>query len=256
MADRSVSELPKGGGVRLGLALYTVRDECARDFSATLREVAAIGFAGVELHDLYGHTPAEVARMLDETGLIACARHAPLDVIEALLPEAAESEVLRWRRLVVSWVDPARLDAALVGRLETAAANAAGHGLELGFHNHDAEVRPRDDGRSFVDELIAARSCPSSSISPGRGTQASIRSPSSPRSARFQLVHVKDFHGREGQAVAPVGNGAVGYERVAPAAVAAGVEWLLVEQEETDRPSLDAARRSFGALGTMLEVGA
>ena len=69
-------------------------------------------------------------------------------------------------------------------------------------------------------------------------------------------MHVKDFASREGRAFAPVGDGAVGYERVAPAAVAAGAEWLLVEQDETDGPSLDAARRSLGALRGMLEVAA
>jgi len=48
----------------------------------------------------------------------------------------------------------------------------------------------------------------------------------------------------------------VGYERVAPAAVETGVEWLLVEQDETDGPSLEAARRSLAALRTMLGVAA
>jgi sugar phosphate isomerase/epimerase len=54
----------------------------------------------------------------------------------------------------------------------------------------------------------------------------------------------------------PVGDGGVDYDRVAPAAVEAGVEWLLVEQDETEGPSLEAARRSLEALGAMVEVAA
>jgi sugar phosphate isomerase/epimerase len=65
-------------------------------------------------------------------------------------------------------------------------------------------------------------------------------------------VHVKDFSSREPGAFAPVGDGLVGYERVAPAAIAAGAEWLLVEQDETEGPSLDAAKRSFEALTAMV----
>jgi sugar phosphate isomerase/epimerase len=243
---------------RLGLMLYTVRDECARDFPATLQEVAAIGFEGVELFDLHGRTPAEVARVLDETGLVACARHAPLGAVESQLPElAAEAGELGWRRLVVSWVDPAQLDAALVGRLETAAESAAGHGLELGFHNHDAEVGPRDGGGSFLDELLAGEQL-FLELDLGWAWYAGVDPITLLGSARGRcpLVHVKDFHSREGRAFAPVGDGAVGYERVAPAAVEAGVEWLLVEQDETDGPSLEAARRSLAALGSMLEVAA
>ena len=238
---------------RLGLMLYTVRDECERDFAATLREVAAMGFEGVELFDLHGHTPAEVARMLEATDLLACGRHAPLDVIESELPElAAEAAELGWRRLVVSWVDPAQLGSALVARLEAAAEDAAGHGLELGFHNHDAEVRS-----GFLDELLARNQLfleldlgwtwyagrdPVALLDAARG-----RSP---------LVHVKDFQSRDGPEFAPVGDGVVGYERVVPVAVDAGVEWLLVEQDETYGPSLDAARRSLAALRELIEVPA
>ena len=71
---------------------------------------------------------------------------------------------------------------------------------------------------------------------------------------RVPLVHVKDFRTRGERSFCPVGDGAVGYERVAPAAVAAGVEWLLVEQDEADGSALDAARRSHEALTSMLVV--
>ncbi len=43
---------------RVALMLYTVRRASAGDFEATLREVAAIGYEGVELFDLHGHDPA------------------------------------------------------------------------------------------------------------------------------------------------------------------------------------------------------
>jgi sugar phosphate isomerase/epimerase len=66
------------------------------------------------------------------------------------------------------------------------------------------------------------------------------------------LVHLKDFATRGERSFRPVGDGAVGYARVAPAAVAAGAEWLLVEQDESDGPALEAARRSLEALRPML----
>ena len=241
--------------VRIGLMLWTVREECAGGaFESTLREVAEMGYEGIELFDLHGHGPGEVASWLADTGLVPCGRHATLDVIESQLPAlAAEARTLGWRRLVVSWVDPSELGPDLVVRLTTAAAAAAAHGLELGFHNHDAEVRPRDGGPGFLDELLAsdelfleldlgwawyAGADPLSLLARARG--------------RCPLVHVKDFHSREPGSFAPVGDGEVGYELVAPAAIAAGAEWLLVEQDETDGPALDAARRSLEALTAMV----
>jgi sugar phosphate isomerase/epimerase len=243
---------------RIGLMLWTVRGECARAFEPTLREVASIGYEGVELFDLHGHEPEEVASWLADTGLVACGRHASLDAVESELPAlAAEAQALGWRRLVVSWVDPSELGPELVGRLTAAAAAASGHGLELGFHNHDAEVRPRDGGASFLDALLAddklfleldlgwawyAGTDPLPLLGRARG--------------RCPLVHVKDFSNREPGSFVPVGDGEVGYERVAPAAIAAGAEWLLVEQDEADGPALDAARRSLEALTAMVEVPA
>ena len=100
---------------RIGLMLWTVRGECARAFEPTLREVAEMGYEGVELFDLHGHEPDEVASWLADTGLVACGRHASLDAVESELPAlAAEARTLGWRRLAVSWVDPSELGPELV----------------------------------------------------------------------------------------------------------------------------------------------
>ena len=82
---------------RIGLMLCTVRDECAGGaFEATLREVAAIGYEGVEFFDLHGHGPGEVASWLADTGLVACGRHASLEAVESELPAlAAEAQDAR-----------------------------------------------------------------------------------------------------------------------------------------------------------------
>jgi sugar phosphate isomerase/epimerase len=126
---------------RIGLMLYSVRDASATDLEGTLREVAAIGYDGVEIFDLHGHEPARVARWLDELGLVALARHSRLDPIEQELPAlAAEARTLGWQRLVVSYVEPLELTRATLDRITVAATSAAEAGLELGYHNHDAEV--------------------------------------------------------------------------------------------------------------------
>ena len=70
---------------------------------------------------------------------------------------------------------------------------------------------------------------------------------------RCKLVHIKDFVARGGYEYCPVGDGAVGYDRVAPAAAGGAAEWLLVEQDESEGSELEAARRSLDALTQMLE---
>ena len=57
---------------RIGLMLYSVRRACADDFQGTLRTIAAMGYAGVEVFDLHGHAVADVRGWLDDDGLDVC----------------------------------------------------------------------------------------------------------------------------------------------------------------------------------------
>jgi sugar phosphate isomerase/epimerase len=240
---------------RVGLMLYTVRDECARDFAGTLQAVAELGYEGVELFDLHGHAPETVRAWLDELGLVACGRHASLHALEHDLSELAEqAPVIGTNRVALSWIEAptSREESrAFAGRLARIADEATSLGLELGFHNHDGEVRDLE-GRSVLDDLLElpvfleldlgwvwwAGVDPVELLERTRG--------------RVPLVHVKDFRTRGERSFCPVGAGNVGYERVAPAAVEAGVEWLLVEQDMTEGSALDAARQSFEARSSML----
>jgi sugar phosphate isomerase/epimerase len=241
---------------RVGLMLYGVREDCARDFAGTLRDVAAMGYEGVELFDLHGYPAARVRGWLDELGLDVAGRHVSLSALDGDLSSLAEeAEALGSSRVVLGWVEPprSRADAeSHVRQIADRAAEAAALGLELGFHNHDAELRDLG-GRTMFDDLLElpiyleldlgwawwAAVDPVSLLERARG--------------RVPLVHVKDFRVRGERSFCPVGDGGVGYERVAPVAVAAGVEWLLVEQDEADGSALEAARRSHDALRSMLE---
>jgi sugar phosphate isomerase/epimerase len=227
----------------IALQLYSVRRSAAADFEGTLRQVAALGYAGVEIFDLHGHAPESVAGWLAELGLVAASRHERLEAIETQLPElAAEAALLGWKRLVVSWFDPAQLDDALVARLAAAASAVAAEGFELGYHNHDAEVE-----QGFLERLPDGVFL---ELDAGWAWYAGV----DPISllGRAPLLHVKDFRTRGERSFCPVGDGAVDYGRIVPAAVRAGVDWLIVEQDETEGSELDDARRSLAAVITML----
>ena len=245
-----------------GLQLYTLRDDSARDLEGVLRSVAELGYEGVELFDLHGHEPEQVRAWLDELGLVAVGRHAGVDALESDLPGLAdELRVLGTDRVALSWIDPGTLGdgSEWVARIAAIAERARELGLRLGFHNHAAELRPLAGGSSFLSLLgelppdllwleldlgwiWEAGVDPIELLERYRG--------------RTPLVHVKDFGAHGGTEFRPVGDGAVGYERVLPAALSAGVEWLLVEQDQVDGPALAAVERSLDAVRRMLAVPA
>jgi sugar phosphate isomerase/epimerase len=73
---------------------------------------------------------------------------------------------------------------------------------------------------------------------------------------RCPLVHVKDFRARGTREDCPVGEGQVGYEHVLPAAIDAGAEWLVVEQDNPAAPAFTAVETSFRAVQRMLRDAA
>ena len=155
---------------RVGLMLYSVRQASAADLEGTLRAVAAIGFEGVEIFDLHGHHPAQVAGWLDELGLVAVARHSQLGPIESNLEGlAAEARELGWQRLVVSYVEPANLTDDTLDRIAVAATAAAGSGSS----SATTTTTPRSRRGSSTACLPT---CSSSSTRGGPGMRASTRS--------------------------------------------------------------------------------
>ena len=244
---------------RLGLQLYTVRDDCARDFAGALAVTGELGFQGVELYDLHGLEPDAVRALLDRHGLSACGRHARLDLIGSEMTRlAAELEVLGTDRLVVSWIQPPTSvsDAkAMCERLRTLAGQADTLGLRLGFHNHDGELARLEDGRSLLDRLLDGVDEPLFfELDLGWVWYAGADPIDLLERVgdRAPLVHVKDMRRNGGPTFVPLGDGEVDYSRLGGAAERAGVEWLIVEQDETDGPAFAAVGRSLDALRGIL----
>jgi sugar phosphate isomerase/epimerase len=239
---------------RVGLMLYTIRDECERDLAGTLRRVAELGYDGVEFWQLHGNDPAEVRGWLDELGLAVAGRHTDLEELDTRLPQLAdELQVLGTNRAALGWIEPSS-DA--LARVTAAAENARAAGIDFGFHNHAPEVQPLDGGPgTFLDRL---RELPHEllwlELDLGwvwHGGADPIEELAKTK-GRCPLVHVKDFRNRETREDVPVGDGSVGYERVLPAAVEAGAEWLLVEEDDVEGPPFEAVERSLQAVRRML----
>jgi sugar phosphate isomerase/epimerase len=243
---------------RIGLMLYTLRTECDRDLVGTLRAVREIGYQGVELWELHGHDAHDLRALLDDLGLEVCGRHVLLDAIESDLDTLAEDlRAVGTDRLVLGWIPPPATAAeadAVVGRIAAIAPRVRDAGLRLGFHNHDAELRQLDDGRTVLDRLAALGNELFFEVDLGWAWFAGVDAAGLVErlAPRVPLVHVKDLAPEAEQRFVPVGDGDVGYPELLPAIEGLGVEWLLVEQDETDGPPLDAVRRSFEALTGMV----
>src|SRR5271154_3601661 len=99
----------------VGIQLYTVKDELAKDFDGTLRAVAAIGYEEVEAAGFYNKRAAEFRRSLDSAGLkIPSAHYSLQDLLAGFDAILAFAHELGLQYVVCSFpfvANPARFHA-------------------------------------------------------------------------------------------------------------------------------------------------
>jgi len=241
----------------IALQLYTVREQMARDFEATIRRVADIGYAGVEVARLPdGVTAAQAKSLFDELGLTICAAHAPLPLGEQAGASLELMTALGADRLVCAWLPPeeyATLDGTyrVCDRLNEAAAVCATHGLRLGVHNHWFEfepipgtaVRPYEVWLERLDPVVFIELDTYWAKVGGVEPLEALRR----LGPRAELLHVKDG---PADAIPPdmtaVGQGTLDYAAIIPAAASA--EWLIVELDRCATDMLAAVAESYRYL--------
>jgi sugar phosphate isomerase/epimerase len=237
--------------MRLAIQLYTLR---AIDAVAALPTLAAQGYEAVELY-ARPDDASNLRRRLDDAGLEVCGWHVGIERFDGAFDEVVDqARVLGVPRLVVPWAEPPADRAgaeALAERLAALRERTAAAGLPLGYHNHGHELETLADGTVTLDALAQVDGLELELDLgwlwiAGSDPVARLRQ----HAGRVPLVHAKDFADRETSA--PVGDGAVGYDRIVPAARDAGVEWLIVEQEEHAGDALDSTARSAEALRRLL----
>lgn len=243
--------------VPIALQLYTVRDQTALDFAGTVRRVAQLGYAGVELAGDGGLTAAQMAALLEETGLRLAGNHVPLERMSSSLDEViAYNQAIGAHYVGVPFLGQEHR--SVVGfRAAAKALNRAGAalqeaGMALYYHNHAFEFEPLDGTTgmeillSETDPDLVGFECDVYWVQyAGRDPATFIKE----NAGRFPLVHLKDMVG-EGQdrTFAEVGEGRVDFEAVFAASEAQGVAWYIVEQDVCRRPSLESARISLENL--------
>lgn len=146
----------------ISVQLYSVRNDCAKDFDAALAEVAKMGFEGVEFAGYYGYgnKAKELRKRLDDLGLKAAATHIGTNSFrgDALKKTSDFHQELGCKYLIVpgdrDFTDPEK-SKALAETFNSAATVLKPLGMFCGYHNHTGEFK-KDGEKTFWD-LFAER---------------------------------------------------------------------------------------------------
>ena len=251
-------------GLPLGLQLYSVRQQMAVDFDATLAGVATAGFTEVEAATLPKKSAGEIRASLDKAGLhCVSAHHSFIDVTTRLDEVVAFDKQLGVRFIICPGPQYRNPAPAVPGapqrplslddwhynaeQFNKVGEKLSAEGITFGYHNHVREFMPTE-GKIPYEELLRLTD-PSKvtfELDCGWAMVAGVNPADLMRRYphRFSMVHVKDFKlsgapvfDTHEAKVTELGRGTIDYR---PIFAAAGryqhLQHAFVEQEAFDMP--------------------
>ncbi|HEX5236009.1 MAG TPA: sugar phosphate isomerase/epimerase [Silvibacterium sp.] len=271
----------------IGLQLYSVREDLAKDFPGTLKRVAAVGYREVEAAGFYNHSAGDVKRMMSEVGLRCVSAHYSLDdLLKSTDAIVAYAKALGLEYVICSapWgPDPARLMKYPGGPWQWALHamtlddwkwnadqfNQLGcrmqeAGLKFGYHNHTMAFRKVEgstgyrvlledtDPRCVTLELDCGWA-----IAGGQNPAEMLRK----YPGRFSMLHLKDLKpvvagtGPSERVSTVIGSGTVDFRPIFAAAEATGVRHYFVEQEDFDGPVFQQIAADYKSANILARGG-
>jgi sugar phosphate isomerase/epimerase len=235
----------------IGLQLYTLRQELARNFKGTVTRVAEVGYKGVETFRGMGVTPAEAGTLFRSLGLKVPSAHIGLPLGEQKAEILEAMAALDCRHIVSPWIDPGRYASQasireLASEFNAAFQVAADNGMRLSIHNHQFEFY-LVDGRPAYQILMEH-------LDPGVLFQVDTYWVKvagldpihvvAELGARAPSLHIKDGPATTDGDHTALGKGVLDIGRI----VEAGrphTEWLIVELDSCGTGMMEAVAESY-----------
>src|SRR5882724_661571 len=241
---------PKSFKGPIGLELYSLRADFAKDIPGTLEKVRGFGVKNVELAGTYTLAPGQFKELIEAHGLKAISSHFPYerfrDDVEGV---ARDAKALGLQYAGCAWIPHTGNFDEKTCREAIAVFNRAGealakHGLKFFYHTHGYEFQPYGQGTLF--DLLMTETNPKFVnyemdifwiIHPGQDAPKLLEK----YPKRWELMHLKDMrkgtptglltgHTEVTNDVA-IGTGQIDIPAILRAAKKVGVKWYFIEDE-------------------------
>jgi sugar phosphate isomerase/epimerase len=239
---------------KLGIQLYTVRNELEKDFLGTLHFLAAQGVEGVEFACNYGGLePDKLAISLHALELETYGLYEAVDSIADINSKVYDyTEALDCKYLTCGFQENVLKDdfELCLDKLKKASQTAKSKNLNLCYHAHAYEF-DKYDLRSYLeiilDETDLLFEADTAWIHAGG---ENVKTYLEKYKDKIPLVHIKDI--TEDIDYTELGNGVVNFNEVIDFAYNSQVEWLAYEQDFSKIGELESTKISFKFIKNLL----
>jgi sugar phosphate isomerase/epimerase len=243
---------------RVGIQLYTLRDDARRNLEGTLADIAAAGYKDVELlssMNNFGMPPARLRQVLDHNGLRAPSTHVGVGELNDLDRQLADAAILGHKYIVLASLpgNERTLDdyKRWADRLNELGRRSQTHGVWIGFHNEAYDFPPI--GGVVPYDVLVERTDPALvRLQLDTGNMAmGGRDPLEYMKRigkRYWLFHIKDAPSLGASTDAELGKGIVDFKSILASIDDIDDKLLYVEQETYPGAPLDSARRDYAYI--------
>ncbi|MDR1734235.1 MAG: sugar phosphate isomerase/epimerase [Oscillospiraceae bacterium] len=222
--------------MKIALQLYSLRNimTTPEDYLAVFPKLKALGYDGVEFAGYKGLSAEILRKALDDAGLVAVGAHIGVGDFapEKMADTIAFHKTLGMTHIGVGGADHKTKERAAVScaAMKAASELAAKDGITIYYHNHREEFWPYPDGTLAIDMFLDACVCQIDtywSFVGGADNAAFLPA----HANRIWTYHIKDGT-KDGSKGLPLGRGENDLQTVLSCAKAAGLEWIIVEDEQ------------------------
>ncbi|HEU4548997.1 MAG TPA: sugar phosphate isomerase/epimerase [Rhizomicrobium sp.] len=272
MAAAATPTWAQGRPIPLGLQLYTVRQDLARDYDGTMRQLRAIGIRNVQANlTMSGKSSADQKKLYDSLGISWKSIHAGGDAlrgnIQPTIDEAAKVGITnitcsfplfpidRAKIMAGPTLDDWKRNAETFNKCGQACKAA---GMTFGYHNHNLEFRkigavvPYDLLLKQTDPSLVLMEMDIGWVVAGGADPAAYLTK---YPTRFHSLHIKDLKNQGipntnmKMTSAIIGQGIIDWKKLIPVIHKTSVEHAFLEIEEPYVPSpMGMVKASFEYL--------
>lgn len=234
--------------MKIGLQMYTVRDQAAKDLYGTLTKVAEMGYQGIEFKYTGEQDPVRMKEHLSKLGIEAASVAVSAEMLENDFENAAafiQTLGSQYAMCPIYKFESKQEYLEMARKFNEIGSKFKALGIQFSYHNHGHEFN-QFDGEYGLDILF--QSCDPELVHAEIDVcfvQMADLVPAAyiqKYTGRCSIVHMKDYKPGTEQGAVEVGQGIIDVRAVYEAAEQAGVSWFIVEQEQFQRPSLESAK--------------
>ncbi|MCM8785943.1 MAG: sugar phosphate isomerase/epimerase [Candidatus Omnitrophica bacterium] len=245
--------------IKIAIQLYSVRHDCEKDLYKVLKEIAKIGYEGVEFAGYYNRSAEELKKMLNDLNLKVAGTHIRIDTLlgDELKKTIEFNKIIGNKYLIVpilpeemrnsreKWIETAKLFNKISELVRK-------EGMFVGYHNHAIEFQKIDNEypwdiffKNTVPEVIMQ-------LDTGNAMKGGVKTEELidiikryPKKAL--TVHLKEFSSKNDKAI--LGEGDINWKEFIRVCKEIGnTEWYIIEQESYTYTPIECIKKCYENL--------